>query len=89
MNTNIKEESKKFTNLEIVKRLIGPIRPVAETRADEERFENLKEMCDLVNKLVTEIDDVAYENKNRQEYSVKKSADYASNFITKTLGIKE
>ena len=72
---------------EIVKRLIGNIHPVGETNIDNERFENLKQMCDLVNKLVTHIDDVAFSNKFTDDFSRKRASDYASNFMTKTLGI--
>jgi uncharacterized protein YaaR (DUF327 family) len=74
---------------EIVEKLIGPINPVGETNADDKRFENLKKLCAVVNELVTDIDNVAYHYKDSQEYSVKRAADYAKNFLTNTLGITE
>lgn len=72
---------------EIVSKLIGPINPIGETNTDNERFENLKAMCELVNELITGIDAVAYNHKNAPEYSRKRAAHYASEFLTKTIGI--
>ena len=78
-----------MTNTDIVNKLIGKINPVGETNQDNERFENLKEMCELVNNLITEIDDVAYIYRDHKEYSIKRASEYASNFLTKTIGITE
>lgn len=78
-----------MTNTDVVKKLIGNIRPVGETNEDGRRLENLKLMCELVNDLVTEIDDVHYDFKEMSEHSIKEASDYASNFLTKTLGIEE
>ena len=76
-----------LTYKEIVQKLIGPINPVGETNADNKRFENLKIVCDLVNELVEEIDAVSWYNKNSQEYSRKRAAEYAEKFLSETLGI--
>ena len=73
---------------DVVTKLTGPIKPVGETNADNERFENLKELTDLVNKLVTDIDGVGYNNKDRVEFSRKRAGEYANDFLTK-LGIEE
>lgn len=73
---------------DVVKKLIGKIEPIGETQEDERRFNNLKDMCDLVNKLVSDIDDVAFGNKNRHEHSMKNAGLYASKFLD-DLGIKE
>jgi uncharacterized protein YaaR (DUF327 family) len=78
-----------MTNTDVIKKLIGNINPVGETNTDNERFENLKEMCDLVNNLITDIDDMAYRNRDSHEFSVKRASEYASNFLTKTVGISE
>ena len=78
-----------MTNTDVVKKLIGKINPIGETNADNERFENLKAMCELVNNLIMEIDDMAYRNKDAREFSVKRASEYASNFLTKTVGIAE
>ena len=78
-----------MTNTDVVKKLIGKINPIGEKNTDNERFENLKEMCELVNNLIIDIDDVAYQNKDAREFSVKRASEYASNFLTKTVGIAE
>jgi hypothetical protein len=77
-----------MTHTEIVQKLIGNIQPLGDSSRDPERFENLKAMCELVNNLVTAIDDVAYQYSESHEYSVKEMGQYADNFLTKTLGIK-
>jgi hypothetical protein len=73
---------------EIVKKLIGRIDPIGETNADEERYVNLGIMCELVNNLVRDINEVAFYNKNRQEYSLQRAGKYAEKFLSQTLGIE-
>jgi len=65
---------------EIVSKLIGPIEPVGETHTDNERFENLKNLTELVEGLLYDIDRVA-SNKNRAEYSMKRAGQHAEFFI--------
>lgn len=77
-----------MTIYEVVGKLVGGINPVGKTETDDDRFENLQTMCKLVDRLVTDIDRVAYECKDRPEYSLKRAGEYAHNFITNTLGIK-
>jgi hypothetical protein len=72
----------------IVTKLIGPIDPVGETNADEERFESLKSQCKLVEELIMRIQYVANSNKCRHEHSMKRAGDYADLFLTKTLGVE-
>lgn len=74
---------------EIVMSLVGNIDPIGETTTDNERFENLKCLCDLVNVLVGKIDNVSYSNKDSKEYSVKRASEYADKFLTDNLGINE
>ena len=71
----------------VVMKLVGQIRPIGETDTDNKRFENLKVLCDLTNKLVTTIDHLHCKNKHSHEFSVKRAADYADNFLEKELGI--
>jgi hypothetical protein len=77
-----------MTDTEIVKKIIGSIQPSGDSGIDSERFENLKAMCTLVNELVVEIDNVAW-NKDRCEHSMNEMGKYAANFLSKTLGIVE
>ncbi len=71
----------KINHTDIVKKLIGGIDPIGKSEIDSERFENLKDMCNLVSNLVSEIYKVYYENKDRHEASIKKAAQYADNFL--------
>lgn len=71
---------------DIVMKLIGPVIPIGETNTDEVRFENLKQLCKLVDTLVFEIDRVtAY--MNQAEFSMKRAGEYADKFLT-DLGIE-
>ena len=79
----------KETLIEVVKSLTGEIDPVGDSNIDGERFDNLKLMCELVNSLVTDIDAVNYQFHNSKMGTQKRAAEYASDFLTKSLGISE
>lgn len=66
---------------EIVKKLVGSITPIGQSSIDNERFENLQVMCDLVDKLLTDLDDMSHWNKNSHEFSVKRAGKYAEDFL--------
>jgi hypothetical protein len=70
---------------EIVKKLSGPIFPVGESNEDESRFENLKAVTVLVDRLLQGIDRVS-KGKNRNEYSIKKAGRFAASFLAE-IGI--
>ena len=72
---------------DIVKKLIGPINPVADSSVDRIRLENLRATTALVEKLIFDIDAVAC-MINRHEASVKSAANHASEFLS-SLGIEE
>ena len=72
---------------EIVNRLIGSIEPYGSSHIDEKRFENLKEMTYLVERLVDDLKTIAEDNKNRQEHSMKEMGQYADNFLKNVLNI--
>ena len=76
-----------MTVYDVVKKLIGEINPIGETNEDARRFENLEKMVILVDTLIGEIDKVAANNKNRQEYSLKKSGQFADKYLKDDLGI--
>ena len=65
---------------EIVKKLVGKIDPVGETNTDNDRFENLKAMTELVDELLSDIYRVARGN-NRHEYSINRAGQFASSFL--------
>jgi len=71
---------------EVVKRLTGRIDPIGETYEDNRRFANLKTLIELTDKLLTEIDEVATENKDRREYSMQRAGKFCDEFLDK-IGI--
>ena len=75
--------------IDIVDKLVGRIDPIGDTAIDNERFENLKVYCELIDTMVRNIDDIAYNNMNSELSSIKKAADYASDFMTNRLNIGE
>lgn len=74
-----------MTNHDVVKKLIGKIRPVGESNTDAERLENTKEMCHLVEMLLMDIVDMVHDNKDDKQGSVRKCADYAAKFVNETV----
>lgn len=75
--------------IDIINKLTGNIEPIGDTAIDEERFENLKVYCELINEMVRRVDDVACKNESSTLASVKKANDYIGYFFTNTLGIAE
>lgn len=69
-----------MTHYDIVKKLIGPIKPVGSTEIDTERFANLEVTINLVDLLLIEIESVA-NMIDRPEYSVKKAAEFANTYL--------
>jgi len=65
-----------MTNTDVIKKLVGDVQPYGATHIDDERFDNLKEMCSVVGDLIAEIKKVS-ECKNRHEYSMKIMGEYA------------
>lgn len=66
---------------EVVTKLVGPINPVGEAHTDEKRYENLKVAIDLTAQMISEIRDVAMDNKDRHEHSMRKAGKLAAEFI--------
>jgi len=72
---------------EVVKKLIGKIKPIGETNIDNTRFNNLKILTELVDKLIYDIDSII-PYKNKPEHSMKKAGNFADKFFD-NLGITE
>ena len=77
-----------MTNLDVVKKLIGNIRPIGMTEIDSDRLDNLKAMCELANGIISDISAVARDFRDDHQGSVKKCAQYAESFLTETIGIE-
>lgn len=75
------------TIVEVVRKLVGEIRPAGETNTDAKRLINLEVMTQVVDDLLTDIDEVATDNKNRYEDSMKKAGKFANDFLDK-IGIE-
>ena len=73
---------------EVVKKLVGEIEPIGATEEDDKRFENLKIMTELIDKLLYDIDNINYRFKKSHQFSMKRAAEYASKFQD-DLGIQE
>lgn len=72
---------------DVVMRLVGPVNPVGETNTDNERFENLKKLTELTDRLVYVIDEIA-RSRGSSEYSVARAGKHCSSFLD-SLGIVE
>ncbi len=73
--------------VDVVRKLVGPVEPVGETREDERRYANLQVMAALLRDLLSDVDGVA-RNRTSHEFSVKRAGEYASKFLC-NVGIDE
>jgi hypothetical protein len=69
-----------MTNTDVVKKLIGPVKPYGDSGVDAARTKNLHELLSLVDDLIDEIRDVAKE-KDRYEASMKSMGLAADKFL--------
>ena len=73
---------------ELVRELIGPISPVGDAHHDHNCMGNLKRMSEVIDKLLTDMDDIVMSNKDSHLHSCAKAAKFCSDFYDK-LGISE
>ena len=59
-----------MTNYDVVKKLIGPITPVADSAIDEKRSKNLIELLDLMDSLMEDI--IFVSNSSKSPYHSEK-----------------
>ncbi len=69
-----------MTNYDVVKKLIGQIKPVGNTEIDNQRFENLVETIELVDLLLFEIESIA-SNSKAPEFSIKRAGTLAAEYL--------
>lgn len=67
----------KRDTFELIKALEGSIEPYAETHVDEKHLVNLKEWCELHERITDEIAKVANTSNLRCYYSAREIIDYA------------
>jgi len=77
-----------MTNYDVVKKLIGDVRPKGDASRDYQILENLKALIELHAEIHKAIDDVAYDFKDDKQSSVKMCCEEASKYID-SLGIVE
>ncbi len=66
---------------EILRKLIGKIKPIGETNTDNIRYENLNIQLKLMKELNSEIISIAYELRNRQEFSISRSVKLCNKYL--------
>lgn len=74
--------------VEVVRKLVGEVRPIGEHEVDAERFENLKTLTQVANTLLGDIAMVRPYRKNSAA-SQKKAGEYAQKFLIDHLGLEE
>jgi hypothetical protein len=70
---------------DIVMKLVGPVQPAGETRADETRLKNMKELTKLIDKLLFEVS-AAVPAADRPEASMKAIGIHAKKFMEDVAG---
>ncbi len=71
----------KRDTFELIQALEGSIEPYAETHVDEKHLANLKEWCELHERITDEIAKVANTSNLRCYYSAREIIDYASEHL--------
>ena len=77
-----------MTNYDVVKKLIGDVRPKGDASRDSQILENLKALIELHAKIHKAIDDVAYDFKDDKQGTVKMCCDEANKYLD-SLGIAD
>ena len=75
-----------MTNYDVVKKLIGDVRPKGDASRDYQILENLKALIELHAEIHKAIDDIAYDFKDDKQSSIKICCDEANKYID-SLGI--
>ncbi len=69
-----------MTHLDVIIKLIGPVFPAGDSTRDEERLNNLKVMCEVLDGLIRKVGEVST-CKNSPEHSVQRAGNYAAEFL--------
>ena len=77
-----------MTNYDVVKKLIGDVRPKGDASRDGQILENLKALIELHAEIHKAIDDVAYDFRNDKQGSVVACCQEANKYID-SLGIAD
>lgn len=83
---NAKLKGEIMTVYDIVRKLIGDINPVGASHLDPKMLENLKSLTELVTLLLSDIDEVAFYNKNMVDFR-KQAGQFASQYLSHDISI--
>jgi hypothetical protein len=75
------DQEKKRTLYETVKAVTGEISPIGETNTDSIRLVALREQLALIDKMVSDVNDVCA-LRGRTEFSIKKAGEEAHKYLT-------
>lgn len=75
-----------MTNYDIVKKLIGEVRPKGDASRDYQILENLKQLIKLHGEIHKVINDIAYDFRDDKQASIKMCQQEASKYLD-SLGI--
>lgn len=67
--------------IDFIRKVIGEIRPVGDHNIDEDRYDNLKVMADVVEELLADMCWVYRNNKGHYEASRIKAAEFVERFL--------
>jgi len=76
-----------MTNYDVIKKLIGDVRPKGDASKDYQILENLKALIELHSEIHKAIDDVANDFQDDKQSSVKACCDEANKYLD-SLGIE-
>ena len=72
---------------DVVRKLVGPVKGTGEHNADQDRLENMKTLCLLINDLLSDVE-AAYEDADSHQASVAAIGKQAKHFLDSlALGI--
>ena len=69
---------------DVVHKLIGNTVPIGESNTDDLRFENLKALTLLVDKLIYDIEYISRQ-KDRVEYSISRAGKFCDKFLEEVM----
>ncbi len=66
---------------EVTMTLIGQVEPVGETHTDNKTYENLRQLTNLAEQLLTDICRIEHQYKNNHQHSMKRASTHCSDFL--------
>lgn len=70
----------KYDIYDIVKKIVGPVEAVGDSRIDERNYQNLETLIELLSNILDDIENCS-RDASRHEYSMKKNGQRAKDFL--------